>query len=1087
MMHFRLFAILLLLVAGSTTVVSGQTQQEPTLDMEFTDIPLSEAISRIEKNTRYTFFYDAKQTDLSQHVSLKAKRMPISAALKEMLAPTGLNFTITERQIALIPARKSPARQRTITGVVNDSSETPLAGVAVTLVGDNTRGAVTEANGSFTLTVPDADITLSFTYLGYVSKKVAVPATQNNVKVFLTEDAVKMEDVVVVGYGTQKKVNLTGAIATVDEKQLQNRSAPSVAHMLQGSVPGLTVSTSSGRPGNPASLNIRGITSINGGSPLVLVDGAEGDLMKINPNDVASISVVKDASAAAIYGSRASNGVILVTTKKGRGNTPRVSYSGSVSVQTNSDELPVMSPGEFRTYIDQVYPAGTTTGDKVQSMLGDKNTNWQDLVFRTAISHDHNVSLIGNINDRMPYRASVGYTNQQGTLETSKYERGTLDLSLSPNFFDKHLTVNLNAKGVITSQRYASGGVVGSAAFFNPTIDPYFRNDDGSIDYTTTNGYWNYGSGRGEDFTPNTLLGAGPLSQLYDRDNTARAKRFIGNAQIDYKVHGFEALRFNLNLGLDVSSAKTYDGVNPGSFQAYTDTEARGWGQYSWTTNFRRNQLLEFYANFNKEWGIHHLDVMAGYSWQHFYSSDHSVSYFNETHEQKGEDSRYPFNRQENYLLSFYGRLNYSIASKYLFSFTLRDDASSRFSKDTRWGLFPSGAFAWNIAEENFLKDSRAVSALKLRVSVGQTGQQEIGSNYPYLARYYMSTDVYKTYYMGSAGHMFYLTPGAYDPNIKWETTTTYNVGLDFGFLGGRINGSVDWYLRQTDDLLNNVITPMGSNFGNTVLTNIGSMENKGVEFNLNFIPVQTKDWNLTVGFNGTFQHTEFTKLNNTDDPDYAIQVSSITKGTGNLLQRHMVGYAPYTYYCFQQVYDQDGKPIQNALVDRNKNGQIDQGDRYMTDKSPNPDFFYGISLKLSYKNWDFGFNGHGSAGNWVFNDFASANSTSNIDINAGNLPNFARLVKKTGFTKANSGEQWYSDMFLENASFFRMDDINLGYTFNKIGNWKGSMRVAFGVQNVFVITDYSGVDPEIPGVNGIDGSIWPRPRTYSLRLNVNF
>ena len=746
-----------------------------------------------------------------------------------------------------------------------------------------------------------------------------------------------------------------------------------------------------------------------------------------------------------------------------------------------------MSPGEFRTYIDQVYPAGTTTGDKVQSMLGDKNTNWQDLVFRTAISHDHNVSLIGNINDRMPYRASVGYTNQQGTLETSKYERGTLDLSLSPNFFDKHLTVNLNAKGVITSQRYASGGVVGSAAFFNPTIDPYFRNDDGSIDYTTTNGYWNYGSGRGEDFTPNTLLGAGPLSQLYDRDNTARAKRFIGNAQIDYKVHGFEALRFNLNLGLDVSSAKTYDGVNPGSFQAYTDTEARGWGQYSWTTNFRRNQLLEFYANFNKEWGIHHLDVMAGYSWQHFYSSDHSVSYFNETHEQKGEDSRYPFNRQENYLLSFYGRLNYSIASKYLFTFTLRDDASSRFSKDTRWGLFPSGAFAWNIAEENFLKDSRAVSALKLRVGVGQTGQQEIGSNYPYLARYYMSTDVYKTYYMGSAGHMFYLTPGAYDPNIKWETTTTYNVGLDFGFLGGRINGSVDWYLRQTDDLLNNVITPMGSNFGSTVLTNIGSMENKGVEFNLNFIPVQTKDWNLTVGFNGTFQHTEFTKLNNTDDPDYAIQVSSITKGTGNLLQRHMVGYAPYTYYCFQQVYDQDGKPIQNALVDRNKNGQIDQGDRYMTDKSPNPDFFYGISLKLSYKNWDFGFNGHGSAGNWVFNDFASANSTSNIDINAGNLPNFARLVKKTGFTKANSGEQWYSDMFLENASFFRMDDINLGYTFNKIGNWKGSMRVAFGVQNVFVITDYSGVDPEIPGVNGIDGSIWPRPRTYSLRLNVNF
>ena len=983
-----------------------------------------------------------------------------------------------------------------VKGVVVDKSGMPILGATVVEKG-TTNGVSTGIDGDYAIRAAGPESVIEVSYVGY--KTVSLVASSSLLAhLTLEEDAMGIDDVVVIGYGTVKKNDMTGSVVAIKAEEFNRGAVVSTQDMLKGKVPGVHIIPGDGGPGSSATIRVRGAASLNASNdPLIVIDGVPiavdggkgmaNPLETINPNDIESFTVLKDASAAAIYGSRASNGVILVTTKKGRGNTPRVSYSGSVSVQTNSDELPVMSPGEFRTYIDQVYPAGTTTGDKVQSMLGDKNTNWQDLVFRTAISHDHNVSLIGNINDRMPYRASVGYTNQQGTLETSKYERGTLDLSLSPNFFDKHLTVNLNAKGVITSQRYASGGVVGSAAFFNPTIDPYFRNDDGSIDYTTTNGYWNYGSGRGEDFTPNTLLGAGPLSRLYDRDNTARAKRFIGNAQIDYKVHGFEALRFNLNLGLDVSSAKTYDGVNPGSFQAYTDTEARGWGQYSWTTNFRRNQLLEFYANFNKEWGIHHLDVMAGYSWQHFYSSDHSVSYFNETHEQKGEDSRYPFNRQENYLLSFYGRLNYSIASKYLFTFTLRDDASSRFSKDTRWGLFPSGAFAWNIAEENFLKDSRAVSALKLRVGVGQTGQQEIGSNYPYLARYYMSTDVYKTYYMGSAGHMFYLTPGAYDPNIKWETTTTYNVGLDFGFLGGRINGSVDWYLRQTDDLLNSVITPMGSNFGNTVLTNIGSMENKGVEFNLNFIPVQTKDWNLTVGFNGTFQHTEFTKLNNTDDPDYNIQTGSITKGTGNLLQIHKVGYAPYTFYCFQQVYDQDGNPIQNALVDRDKDGKITQADRYVTDKSPNPDFFYGISLKLSYKNWDFGFNGHGSAGNWVFNDFASANSTSNIDINAGNLPNFARLVKKTGFTKANSGEQWYSDMFLENASFFRMDDINLGYTFNKIGNWKGSMRVAFGVQNVFVITDYSGVDPEIPGVNGIDGSIWPRPRTYSLRLNVNF
>ena len=474
-------------------------------------------------------------------------------------------------------------------------------------------------------------------------------------------------------------------------------------------------------------------------------------------------------------------------------------------------------------------------------------------------------------------------------------------------------------------------------------------------------------------------------------------------------------------------------------------------------------------------------------SWQHFYSADHGVTYFNETGLQKGEDSRYPWDLQESYLISFYGRINYSIDSRYLFTFTLRDDASSRFSKDTRWGLFPSAAFAWNVKEESFLKSYDPITALKLRLSAGQTGQQEIYYNYPYLARYSMSTDVYKQYLMGQNGYMFYLTPAAYDPNIKWETTTTYNVGLDFGFLNDRISGSVDAYIRDTKDLLNRVLTPMGSNFGNTVLTNIGSMRNKGVEFSLNLIPVQTTDWSVMVGLNGTFQDTKFTKLNNTDDPDYSIQIGSISKGTGSLLQRHMVGYAPYTFYTFQQVYDSEGRPVQNALVDRDGDGTITEADRYMTGKSPNPDFFYGINFKVSYKNWDFGFNGHGSVGNYAFNDFASANSTSNLDVNAGNLPNFATIVTKTGFTAANSGQQWYSDMFLENASFFRMDDINLGYTFRGIGSWETDIRVAFSVQNVFVITGYSGVDPEIPGVYGIDGSIWPRPRTYSLRLNINF
>ena len=981
-----------------------------------------------------------------------------------------------------------------VKGIVQDALG-PVIGVTLIEQGTS-NGTSTGLDGDFVLTVSGPDAMVEVSCIGY--KTLTFKASQMPPIITVTEDALFLDDVVVIGYGTVKKEDMTGSITAIKSEDINRGAVVSTQDMMKGKVPGLQIIPGDGGPGSGSTIRIRGAASLNASNdPLIVIDGVPiavdggagmaNPLETINPNDIESFTVLKDASSAAIYGSRASNGVIIITTKKGKGGRPQVSYSGSVSVQTNSKRIPTMAPGEFRAYVAETFPAGTATGDYVQAHLGDSDTDWQDLIFRTAISHDHNVSLSGNVKERMPYRASVGWTSQQGTLHTSDYDRGTLDLSLSPNFFDNHLTVSLSGKGVYTHQNYADGGTVGNAAFFNPTQDPYFRNEDGSIDYTTTNGFWNYGTGRGENFTPNTLLGVGPLSQLYDVDNYGRAMRMIGNAQVDYKVHGFEALKFNLSLGIDMSQYKSHNGVNPGSFQAYADTENRGIGQYSESVQFRRNEVLEFYANFNKEWGIHHLDVMAGYSWQNFYSRDRSVSYFNITGEQKGDDSRYPSNEQESFLVSFYGRINYSIDSRYLFTFTLRDDASSRFSPETRWGLFPSGAFAWNIKAEPFMEDVSPVSQLKLRLSVGQTGQQEIGSNYPYMSIYSLSTDVYKQYYMGNAGYQFYYTPGAYDPDIKWETTTTYNAGVDFGFLNDRITGNVDVYLRQTKDLLNSVITPMGSNFGNTVLTNIGSMENKGLEFSINAVPVETEDWHLSIGFNGTFQDTRFTKLNNTDNPDYAIQVGSISKGTGSMLSVHKVGYAPYSYRTFQQVYDSDGKPIQNALVDRDGDGSITDADRYISGKSPNAKFFYGLNLKLSYRNWDFGFNGHGSAGNWLFNDFASANSTSYLDVNSGNLPNFAQYVKKTGFTAANSGEQWYSDMFLENASFFRMDDINLGYTFRNIRNWDGSIRLAFSAQNVFVITGYSGVDPECTNATGIDGTMWPRPRTFSLRVNVNF
>ncbi len=982
-------------------------------------------------------------------------------------------------------------------GVVLDQSGNPIVG-AMVVEQATTAGTVTDAAGQFSLRVSSRDALVAISFFGY--RTVVLPAGSPELTIVSLEpDATSIDDVVVIGYGTVRKDDMTGSVSVIKSEEINRGAVVSPQEMLKGKMAGLQIIPGDGNPNSGATIRIRGAASLKAtNNPLIVIDGVpiaedggEGmgnPLTTVNPNDIETMSVLKDASAAAIYGSRASNGVIIITTKKGTGDKASVSYSGSVSVETNSARLNVMTPAGFRSYIDEKYaPGSSTMADIMRSRIGDVDTDWQDMIFRTTISNDHNLSVYGNVNDRMPYRASMGYTNQRGTLKTSLYERGTLDLSVAPNFFDKHLTINLNAKGSASFENKPNTGAVGGAAFFNPTIDPYWRNGDGSIDYSTTNGYWNYGTGRGDEFMPNTLLGAGPLSTLYDHFDYGHGKRIIGNAQIDYKLHGFEALRFNLNLGLDWSDTNGTVGDRPNSFQAWSDTEARGWGQHSKWSHLKRNKVLEAYADYNETWGKHHLDVMAGYSWQHFYSSDQDgIRYFNETGEMN-TIALYPYNRQESYLISFYGRLNYSYDSRYLFTFTLRDDASSRFAKDQRWGLFPSAAFAWNIANEPFMQNVRQISTLKLRLGAGQTGQQEFDNNYPYLARYDMSTNVYGQYYMGSDGNSFFLTPRPYDPSIRWETTTTYNVGLDFGFLNGRINGSVDWYNRVTKDLLNEVFTPMGANFGNTLLTNIGSMKNTGLEFAINVIPIATGDWNLDVGFNGTFQKTEFTKLNATDDPTYAIPVTGVSAGTGGEIAQHMVGYAPYTYFPYQQVYDADGKPIQNALVDRDGDGTITQNDRYMSGKSPSPDFYYGLNLKLSYKRWDFGFNAHGSVGNWVFNDFASNHATSFIDVNAGNLPNFANTVLDTGWTGQNSSQQPFSDLFIENASFFKMDDINLGYTFENVFSKIGSMRLAFSVQNVFTITGYSGVDPEIPGVEGNDSAIWPRPRTFSLRLNVNF
>ena len=996
--------------------------------------------------------------------------------------------------LCTVGASLSAQDEYTVSGRVVDQVG-PVIGATVVEQGTS-NGVSTDLDGSFALRVSGPDAKVEISCIGYAPQ--AYLASQLPETITLQEDAEFIDEVVVIGYGTVKKDDLTGSIIAFKAEDLNRGAVVNTQDMLKGKVPGLLVTPGDGGPGSGSRIRIRGSASLNASNdPLIVIDGvpiAQGaggamsnPLDLLNPDDIESFTILKDASAAAIYGSRASNGVIIITTRKGYGAKPKVTYSGSVSLQHIAGKVPVMSPSELVDFYAQVYPAGTPTGDRIAQLKGNHLTDWQDLVFRPAVATDHSVSVSGNVRNRMPYRASIAYLGQQGTLKEARYDRGTIDVTLSPDFFDKHLSFDLNAKGVYSYQDYSDGGTVGKAAFFNPTQDPYWRNADGTIDYLTTNGFWNYGNGRGNLFAPNVLVGPSPLSMLYDNLSDAHSVRFIGRAAVDYKVHGFEALSFNVSAGLDITVTDSYNGVTPGSFQAYTDTANLGVGRYNRGYNLSRSQTFEAYAAFKDTWGIHSVDAVAGYSWQNNYAANRSINYFNVTHKPNlnpGEtlDSRYLMYRNENFLVSFYGRVNYSIDSRYVFTFTARGDGSSKFASAHRWGFFPSGAFAWNIAHEPFLKGFKAVSALKLRLSVGQTGQQDGIGDYVHLARYVMSNNPSYMYNMGDENFMNMLTPQAYDPMIRWETTTTYNVGLDYGFFDNRLSGSIDAYLRDTKDLLNSVQVPMGSNFGN-----VGSIRNKGLEFSVTGIPVQTGPWSVQIGFNGTFQDTKFTQLNVTEDDNYYIETGTISKGTGGYLSRQMVGYAPYTYFTYKQKYDADGRPLQNQFEDLDDDGVITDGDRYMTGKSPAPKFYYGLNVKVSYGNWDFGLNGHGSAGTWIFNDFASANSTASLDLNSGALPNQAKLVKTTGFVEPNSAQQWYSDYFLENGSFFRLDDLNAGYTFRDVGRWGTTIRLAASMQNVFILTGYSGPDPETTSENGIDNAMWPRSRTYSLRLNVKF
>ena len=971
--------------------------------------------------------------------------------------------------------------QYTVKGRIVDAVG-PVIGAAVLEQG-TLNGTESDMDGNFTLTVPSASSMIEISLIGY--KTLVFQADQVPAVIVLEDDTEMLEEVVVIGYGTVKKEDLTGSVATVRADQLNKGAVTSPTEMLKGKSAGVVITEGDGAPGSGSTIRIRGGSSLNAqNSPLIVIDGLpitnEGisgvadQLSSINPADIETFTVLKDASATAIYGSRASNGVIIITTKKGSRNdsaVPHVNADYTLSISQNAKYLDVMTGDEMRAAMKAYTGSETSQG---YLALGDANTDWQKQIYQLGMSHEANVGLQGNFKfgeaGFMPYRVSGGYLNEKGTLKTSSMERGTISLNLTPTLFDDHLTISLNGKGMFQNNRFANTGAISAAIEYDPT-QPVYSEDHG------LDGYWMWGEMVNGKFEPNTQSTINPLAALMQRNDVSKASRFIGNAQFDYKIHGLEDLRLNLNLGMDYSHSNGTVTVPYGAEQSYHNQTQAGRGLNNPYDQTKRDMTLEAYADYSKEINKHSFGVMAGYSWQHFYTESNSIS---ETQPDLVAGSVATLsefhNKSEYYLVSFFGRANYNYDNRYMLTATVRWDGTSRFTNN-KWGFFPSVAFGWNIKGESFLKDSKAVSDLKLRLSWGQTGQQDIGDVYQSIPTY--QTNLIGSYYMFNGQVIVPITPNGYNADLKWETTTTYNIGIDYGFLNDRLFGTLDVYYRETTDLLNYTPVAAGANLTNYLFANIGSMVNKGVEFEITGIPIQTQNWNWTIGANFAYNHNRITKLTTNDGEGYTgVATGGISGGVGNTIQRHMVGYPMNTFYVYQQIYDAEGAPIPGAYVDQNGDGVIDADDLYYLGQA-SPVWTLGFNTSVSWKNLTLAIAGHGSLGNMVYNNNASRLSLLSDLWTNSFVRNCMTAAPAWGFNQA----AYLSDYWVEDGSFFKIDRITLSYLFD-LG--KGGSLSLFGtVQNVATITKYSGIDPEVFG--GIDNNLYPRPRTYIIGLKYNF
>ena len=941
--------------------------------------------------------------------------------------------------------------QSTVSGTVTDKANAlPLPGVNILVKGTSV-GTTSDFDGNYTISAKSGDV-IVFSYVGFKTQEITYNG-QSKLNVTLTEDAAQLDEIVLIGYGSTTKQDATGAVEKISTEEFNKGAIVSPEQLLAGKSAGVRVTSNNGAPGGGSEIRIRGGASLSANnSPLIVVDGLPLDqrgvqgvrnqLNAINPNDIEDFVVLKDASATAIYGSRASNGVILITTKKGSANTPiKFEYDLKASSSQVNDYVDVLDATQFRAIAE-------TDTNYNASLLGNSNTNWQKEIYQTAIGAIHNLTVSKGY-ENFNYRINYNHTSQQGVLTGDLYERNALNLSFVQRLLNNDLKLTLTTKGILDDNKYADNGAIGAAVAFDPTQSVY--NADGT--------YFQY---TGENLAP-----INPVFTLENNNNRARNKRNITNFNLDYKFWFLKELTFNLNAGID------YSELNGKQFNAARPTNSASFPYKNFYSGFNRNTLLDFYFNYknNLELINAKIDLTAGHSYQEFFIKSKQT----ETETATTLVVRTPvINR--NALESYFARVSFDIADKYLISASYRRDGSSRFGPKNRWSSFPGVSVGWKLTNEDFLKDS-FFSSLKLRAGWGTTGQQEIGANYGYLGVYTPGRNDASV----QIGDIFVntLRPEEFDENLKWEETSQYNLALDFGFFNDRLTGTVDAYYRETEDLLATVPTPAGSNLSDLLTTNVGSVLSKGIEFSLNGELAKSENFNWDLGVNVTLQENKITKLSLGNDPNFLIAQGGISGGVGNNIQLWREGLDPSTFYVFRQVYDNAGNPIEGAYVDVNGDNQITEADKQAYKKA-SPDVFAGLTNTLTYKNLDFSFTFRGSFGNYMYNNVASDRGNITTVNNApGNYyPNAHVSVLSTNFNNQNL----FSDLYLQRADFVKLDNISIGYL---VPGEKITFRASLTATNVLTITKYDGLDPEIS--NGIDNNFYPRPQMYVLGLNFTF